>query len=60
MDRTYRVEGGQVSMGEEQFRKKVTWSTFFFGILVVWVHSYNGELFLGKTAQGLAVDGKRR
>lgn len=43
-------------MGEEQFRKKVTWSTFVFGILVVWVHSYNGELFLGKTAQGLAVD----
>ena len=47
-------------MGEEQFRRKVTWSTFFFGILVVWVHSYNGELFLGKTAQGLAVDGFER
>ncbi len=43
-------------MGEEQFRKKVTWITFLFGILVVWVHSYNGELFLGKTVQGLAVD----
>lgn len=39
-------------MGEERFRNKVTWFTFFYSILVVWVHSYNGELFLGKTIQG--------
>lgn len=39
-------------MGEERFRNKVTWFTFFYSILVVWVHSYNGELFLGKTRQG--------
>ncbi len=39
-------------MGEERFRNKVTWFTFFYSILVVWVHSYNGELFLGRTRQG--------
>lgn len=42
-------------MGEERFRNKITWFTFFFSVLVVWVHSYNGELFLGKTAEGMAL-----
>lgn len=42
-------------MGEKQFRNKITWFNFFFSLFVVWVHSYNGELFLGKTSRGMAV-----
>lgn len=37
-------------MKERQFHNKVTWFTFLFSILVIWVHSYNSELFLGKTS----------
>jgi len=36
---------------EQQFRNKITWFTFVFSLLVVWVHSYNAELYLGRTAQ---------
>ncbi len=36
-------------MGEKQFRRKITWFSFLFSLLVVWVHSYNAELYLGKT-----------
>lgn len=39
-------------MEEKDFRNKITCFSFFFSILVVWAHSYNGELFLGKTVQG--------
>ncbi len=35
-------------MGEAQFRNKVTWFSFVFSLLVVWIHAYNAELFLGK------------
>lgn len=42
-------------MEEKQFRNKVSLFGFFFSILVVWAHSYNAELFLGKTAQGRRV-----
>ena len=35
-------------MGEKQFRNKIQWFTFLFSILVVWVHAFNAELFLGK------------
>lgn len=42
-------------MEEGKFRNKVTWFTFFFSLFVVWVHSYNGELFLGKTTRGFTV-----
>ena len=34
-------------MIESEFRKKVIWFTFLFSLLVIWVHSYNAELFLG-------------
>lgn len=34
---------------EARFRNKITWFTFVFSVLVVWVHSTNGELFLGQT-----------
>lgn len=33
--------------GDSRFRNKITWFTFAFSLLVVWVHSYNAELFLG-------------
>ena len=33
-------------MTEKQFRGKVTWFSFAFSLLVIWVHSYNAELFL--------------
>lgn len=38
-------------MEEERFRNKVTWFSFCFSLLVVWVHSYNAELYLGKTPE---------
>lgn len=38
-------------MTESQFRNKVTWFSFVLSLLVVWVHSYNAELFLGLTAR---------
>lgn len=38
-------------MKEQQFRNKITWFTFVFSLLVVWVHSYNAELYMGKTAK---------
>ena len=34
---------------ESWFRNKITWFSFLFSILVVWVHSANGELFLGQS-----------
>jgi len=36
-------------MEEQKFRNKITWFTFFFSLLVIWVHSYNAVLFLGNT-----------
>ena len=42
-------------MGETQFRSKIYWLTFCFSLMVVWVHSYNWELFLGQTLEGNAV-----
>ncbi|MDO5417195.1 MAG: acyltransferase [Lachnospiraceae bacterium] len=44
-------------MGESRFRNKITWFTYFYSVLVIWAHSYNGELFLGKTSRGFAVAG---
>lgn len=36
-------------MKENQFRNKIYWFTFVFSILVIWVHAYNSELFLGRS-----------
>lgn len=36
-------------LSEAEFRNKVTWFSFLFSLLVVWVHSYNAELYLGLT-----------
>ena len=43
-------------MNEEQFRSRIYWITFLFSMLVVWIHSYNVELFLGLTGHAAAVD----
>lgn len=43
-------------MEEHKFRNKITWFTFFFSILVIWVHSYNAVLFLGGTKTGYRTD----
>lgn len=34
---------------ETRFRNKITWFSTVFSVLVVWVHSANGELFLGRS-----------
>ncbi|GLB30200.1 hypothetical protein LAD12857_21230 [Lacrimispora amygdalina] len=43
-------------MEEKYFRNKVIWFTFLYSILVIWVHSYNAVLFLGKTGMAYRVD----
>lgn len=40
-------------MTEERFRNRIYWLTFFFSLLVVWVHASNWELFLGQSPEGL-------
>lgn len=34
-------------MNEKTFRNQVTWMTFLFSLLVIWIHSFNLELFSG-------------
>ena len=41
---------------ESQFRNKVYWFTFLLSILVIWVHSFNAELFLGAGDDFLRTD----
>ena len=43
-------------MEEKQFRNQIYWITFLFSILVVWVHSFNAELYLGMTEAAAGVD----
>lgn len=43
-------------MEEHKFRNKIIWFTFFFSLLVIWVHSYNAVLFLGSTKTGYRTD----
>ena len=42
-------------MEEKLFRNRVAWMMFLLSILVIWVHSYNVELFAGK-APGVSFD----
>ena len=35
-------------MEEKLFRNRVAWMMFLLSILVIWVHSYNVELFAGR------------
>lgn len=46
-----RGQRGGAHMEDHCFRNKITWFSFFFSLLVIWVHSYNAELYLGKTQQ---------
>ena len=47
--------GGAFVEKEACFRNKITWFSFIFSVLVVWVHSANGELFLGKSGYARSV-----
>lgn len=38
-------------MKGRMFHNKVTWFSFVFSLLVIWVHSYNAELYLGKSPE---------
>ncbi len=38
-------------MEDNTFHNKITWFSFVFSLLVIWVHSYNAELYLGRTPQ---------
>ena len=41
---------GRISfMEDRQFRNRIYWITFLVSILVIWVHSFNAELYLGAT-----------
>ena len=42
-------------MEEKLFRNRVAWMMFLLSILVIWVHSYNVELFAGR-APGVSFD----
>ena len=43
--------GRAKQMEDEIFRNKVTWFSFGFSLLVIWVHSYNAELYLSGMPQ---------
>ena len=47
-------------MEEKRFRNKINWFTFFFSVLVIWVHSYNAVLFLGSNRAAYQVDALER
>ena len=43
-------------MEEKVFRNKIHWFTFLFSVLVIWVHSYNAVLYLGKNTLSYKLD----
>ncbi|WP_077609808.1 acyltransferase family protein [Clostridium sp. Marseille-P2415] len=47
-------------MEEKDFRNKITWFTFLYSLLVIWVHSYNAVLFLGNTRTAYKTDWMER
>lgn len=47
-------------MEEKDFRNKITWFTFLYSLLVIWVHSYNAVLFLGNTRAAYKTDWMER
>ena len=38
-------------MRDKWFYNKITWFSFVFSLLVIWIHSYNAELYLGKSLE---------
>lgn len=55
-----RIEQMGEPVKEQQFRNKINCFTFFFSMLVIWVHSYNAKLFLGTGQTADAVDRAER
>lgn len=47
-------------MEEKYFKNKIIWFTFFYSLLVIWAHSYNAVLFLGKTSTAYHIDWMER
>ena len=43
------VTGG----GEKRFHDQISWLMFLFSIFVIWVHSYNVDLFSGGARDGI-------
>ncbi len=43
-------------MGDQRFRNKITWFSFLFSLLVVWIHACNAELFLGSGEAAVRVN----
>ena len=39
--------------GEKRFHDQISWLMFLFSIFVIWVHSYNVDLFSGGAQDGL-------
>ena len=40
-------------MHEKSFRNQVSWMMFLLSVLVIWVHSYNADLFAAGLSQPL-------
>lgn len=47
-------------MEEKRLRNKMAWFSFAGSLLVVWIHAYNLELFLGEAPSGRAVSAAER
>ena len=39
--------------GERRFHDQISWLMFLFSIFVIWVHSYNVDLFSGGARDGI-------
>ena len=39
--------------GEKRFHDQISWLMFLFSIFVIWVHSYNVDLFSGGARDGI-------
>ena len=39
--------------GERRFHDQISWLMFLFSIFVIWVHSYNVDLFSGGAQDGI-------
>ena len=43
----------ETGSGEKRFHDQVSWLMFVFSIFVIWVHSYNADLFSGGAQDGI-------
>ncbi|MFQ9702564.1 MAG: acyltransferase family protein [Enterocloster clostridioformis] len=51
---------GNIIWKKSSSADKIYWLTFLFSLLVVWVHSFNGELFMGTPEAAFKVAGIER